>query len=83
MAPTPPALAEVITHRILPSLANLKRINCAPNPSPAMAPPDTCSPTPVYTTIKAEHCISLDNEAYPLGHGSSVEDIALTQSTLE
>ena len=48
-----------------------------------MAPPDTYSPTPVYTTIKVEHCISLDNEAYPLGHGSSVEDIALTQSTLE
>jgi hypothetical protein len=38
----------------------------------------------VQGTIESEHCMSLDKEvAYLLEDGSSVKDIAPTQSTLE
>jgi len=45
--------------------------------SSAMASLNACSTMSVHTTIEVEHFMSLDKEeAYPLEHGSSIEDIA-------
>ena len=54
------------------------------SPSSAMASPNVYSITSAQGTIESEHCVNLDKEeAYLLEDGSSVEDIALTQGTLE
>jgi hypothetical protein len=72
-----PIVPLIRDESLCPSIASI-------SPSSAMASPNAFSITSVQGTIESEHCMSLDKEeAHLLEDGSSVGDIAPTQSTLE